>query len=118
MKSGVIGVERDVAALKMRVEDGAVRIVRRGQPKLVTRVAERCFDAARALRAGKRILYVTSVGVFEATASGLALVRVMPGIDAARDVLAMSPFPIALPASGVVPVVDRAVLAPPGAASP
>lgn len=112
----IVFVSRWMRGGEMRVEDGAVRIVRRGQPKLVARVAERCFDAARALRAGKRILYVTSVGVFEATASGLALVRVMPGIDVARDVLAMAPFPIALPASRIVPVVGRAVLAPPASA--
>jgi hypothetical protein len=42
----------------------------------------------------------------------------MPGIDVERDVLAMAPFSIALPASGVVPVVDRAVLASPGPAPP
>jgi len=109
----IVFVSRWMRGGEIRVEDGAVRIVRRGQPKLVARVAERCFDAARALRAGKRIFYVSSIGVLQATPSGLALVRVMPGIDVERDVLAMAPFPIALPASGVVPVVDRAVLAPP-----
>jgi len=56
-------VSRWMRGGEIRVEDGAVRIVRRGQPKLVARVAERCFDAARALRAGKRIFYVSSIGV-------------------------------------------------------
>jgi len=77
--------------------------------KLVRRVAERCFDAARGLAAGKRIFYVTPVGVFRRGEGGLELASVMPGIDVERDVLAMAPFPIALPASGRVPVVDRAI---------
>ncbi len=94
----------------MRVEDGGVRIHRRGRTKLVKRAAERCFDAHRALRAGKNIFYVTPVGVFRATEHGLALTRVMPGIDIARDILGMAPFPIALPASGTVPFVDLATL--------
>lgn len=109
----IVFVSRWMRGGEMRVEDGAVRIVRRGQPKLVARVAERCFDAARALRAGKRIFYVSSIGVLQATPSGLVLARVMPGIDIQRDVLAVAPFRIALPASGVVPVVERAVLASP-----
>jgi len=114
----IVFVSRWMRGGEMRVEDGAVRILRRGRPKLVARVAERCFDATAALRAGKRIFYVSSVGVFRATPRGLEIASVMPGIDVERDVLALAPFPIALPASGVVPVVDRAVLRSGGAASP
>jgi len=109
----IVFVARWMRGGEMHVEDGRVRIVRRGRPKLVPRVAERCFDAARALRSGKRVFYVTPVGVFRATPSGLALERAMPGIDVRRDVLAMAPFPIAVPESGTVPVVDRGVLTAP-----
>jgi acyl CoA:acetate/3-ketoacid CoA transferase len=79
--------------------------------KLVRRVAERCFDAARGLAAGKRIFYVTPVGVFRFAdpERGLEVASVMPGVDIRRDIVAMAPFPIALPVSGHVPVVDRAV---------
>ena len=94
---------------ELRAEHGEVRVLRRGRPKFVARVAERCFDAARALRAGKRIFYVTPVGVFRRTEHGLEVASVMPGIDVQRDVLAVAPFPIALPAR--VPVIDPAVLA-------
>ena len=103
----IVFVSRWMRGGEIAVEDGAVRIVRRGRPKLVRRVAERCFDAARALRAGQRVLYVTPVGVLRATERGLALASVMPGIDVQRDVLGMAPFPIALPESGAVPLLDR-----------
>ena len=106
----IVFVSRWMRGGEMRIEDGRVRMLRRGRPKFVPRVAERCFDAARALRAGKRVYYVTSIGVFRATPGGLELARVMPGIDVRRDVLAMAPFPIALPASGDVPVVDLRAL--------
>lgn len=96
---------------EMHAEHGEVRIRRRGRPKFVERVTERCFDAARALRAGKRVLYVTPVGVFRRAERGLELVRVMPGIDVRRDVLEVAPFPVALPAAGPVPVVEREVVA-------
>ena len=98
---------------ELRAEHGEIRLRRRGRPKFVARVTERCFDAARALRAGKRILYVTPVGVFRRVEGGLELASVMPGIDVHRDILELVPFPIALPASGRVPLVDRAILAEP-----
>ena len=107
----IVFVSRWMRGGEMRIEDGRVRILRRGKPKFVPRVAERCFDAARALRAGKRIFYVTPVGVFRATPGGLEVVSVMPGIDVRRDVLDAAPFPIALPAAGDVPVVDLRSLA-------
>jgi propionate CoA-transferase len=95
---------------RMGLERGEVRLRRRGRPKLVARVREVTFDAARALRAGKRVLYVTPVGVFRLTARGLELAAVMPGVDVRRDVLRAAPGArIRLPASGEVPVVPRAV---------
>jgi propionate CoA-transferase len=110
----IVFVSRWARDGEIAVEGGALRVVRRGRPKLVACVAERCFDAARALRAGKRVFYVTPFGVLRATERGLALIRVMPGIDVRRDVLAGAPFPIALPESGQVPVLDRAVVTGPG----
>jgi propionate CoA-transferase len=106
----IVFVSRWMRGGELAVEGDALRMVRRGKPKLVPRVAERCFDAARALRGGKRIFYVTPIGVLRATEKGLALARVMPGIDIRRDVLAMAPFPIAVPEGGAVPVVDLAAL--------
>ena len=88
-----------------------VRLRRLGTPKFVARVGEVTFDAARALRAGKRVLYVTPIGVLRLTARGLELAAVMPGVDVRRDVLRAAPGArIRLPASGEVPVVPRAVV--------
>jgi len=106
----IVFVARWMRDGEIALEDGALRIVRRGRPKLVRRLAECCFDAQRALRAGKRVFYVTPLGVLRATEGGLELLRVMPGIDVRRDVLAAAPFPIGLPASGRVPVLDRALV--------
>lgn len=107
----LVFVSRWMRGGEMRVEGDRVRVVRRGAPKLVPRVAERCFDAARALRAGKRVFYVTSVGVLRATPKGLELVSVLPGIDVRRDVLALAPCEIAV--SDSVAVVDADLLASP-----
>jgi propionate CoA-transferase len=98
---------------EMRAEHGEIRIGKPGRVKLVRRVAERCFDAARALAAGKRIFYVTPVGVFRRGARGLELLRAAPGIDVRRDILAMAPFPIEV--AEPLPLVDRAVLSAPHA---
>jgi len=103
----IVFVARWMRGGKAVLEDGRVRILERGAPKLVPRLAETTFDAGRALRAGKRVLYVTTVGVFRLTEGGLLLERVMPGIDVRRDVLGATRVPLRLPASGEVPVVDR-----------
>jgi propionate CoA-transferase len=95
---------------EMAVEGAAVRIRRRGTPKFVRRVAEVTLSAARALAAGKRILYVTPVGVFRRTACGMELVQVMPGIDVHRDIVEVTPIDVALPASGEVPVVPSSIV--------
>jgi propionate CoA-transferase len=95
---------------RIALEDGRVRILRRGAPKLVRRVAEVTFDAARALAARKKVFYVTPVGVLRLTPRGLVLERMMPGIDVQRDVLGATPVPILLPPSGDVPVVADAIV--------
>jgi propionate CoA-transferase len=95
---------------EIAVEDGKLRIVRRGAPKFVERVSEVTFDAARALAAGKRIFYATHVGSFQLTERGLELVSVMPGVDVRKDILDGSPAKLVLPESGRVPSVPRAIV--------
>jgi len=106
----IVFVSRWMRDGELAVENGGLRVVRRGRLKLIPRVAERCFDARAAVRAGKRVLYVTTIGVLRATEAGLALERLVPGIDLRRDVLDVAPCPIALPPSGVVPVVERGIV--------
>ncbi len=94
----------------LAVEDGRIRVVRRGAPKFVARVREICFVGAAALAAGKRVFYATPVGLFRLTEHGMALVQVMPGIDVRRDVIEGAAMRIVLPESGVVPTVPRAIV--------
>lgn len=96
---------------ELTLAGGAVRVARRGAPKFVARVAEVTFDAARALRAGKRVFYATPVGVLRLTRRGLEVAAVMPGVDVRRDVVEAAPGArIRLPASREVPVVPAAVV--------
>jgi propionate CoA-transferase len=94
----------------LAVEGGTLRVRRRGAPKFVERVGEVTFDAPRALAAGKRIFYATPVGVFQLTERGLALAAVVPGVDVRRDILAVTPIDVVLPASGEVPLVPEPVV--------
>ncbi len=94
----------------LAVEGGAMRVRKRGAPKFVAHVLETTFNGPRAASAGKQVFYATPVGVFRLTAGGLELSGVMPGIDVRTDILEVAPFPIALPASGDVPLLPEAIL--------
>ena len=94
----------------VRVEGNRVRVVKRGKPKFIDRVAEVTFSGEAALNAGKRAFYITHVGAFQHTERGMELIRVMPGIDVQRDILDATPMKIVLPENGQVPVVDDAVV--------
>ena len=85
---------------KIEAEGGRVRVISRGTPKLVERVREVTFNGAEALRAGKRVFYVTHVGAFELTARGLELTAVMPGVDVERDIVGACPARVVVPEGG------------------
>ena len=91
-------------------EAGQLRVVGRGQPKFVERVDEVTFNGARALRAGKQVYYATHVGLFQLTARGVELLRVMPGIDVRRDILDFTPMRLALPEHGRVQRVPQSII--------
>jgi propionate CoA-transferase len=95
---------------KVEVLDGAIKIGEPGKPKFVEKVSEITFSGQQALKAGKTVLYVTTVGVFHLTSRGLELISVMPGVDIEKDILRFAPAKIVLPESGTVPVVDSSVI--------
>lgn len=99
MRSGALAVAGD-----------ALRVRTRGLPKFVERVGEVTLHGQRALEAGKRIFYVTPVGVFRLTGRGIELASVVPGIDVRRDILGVTPIKLVLPPSGDVPEVPRSVV--------
>ena len=63
-------------------------------PKFVKEVKSISFSAARAVKNGQRVLYVTERCVFELTRKGLKLVEVYPGVDRQKDILDQLPFPV------------------------
>jgi propionate CoA-transferase len=95
---------------EIAVEDGAMRVMKRGAPKFVTRVREITFNGPRALAAGKRVFYATPVGLFRLTELGMELASVMPGIDVRRDILEVTRMRVVLPDADEVPVVPRSVV--------
>lgn len=79
------------------ISDGHVHIKKPGKPKFVAHVDHITFNGRKALKAGKRVFYVTTVGIFRLTAEGLELIERMPGIDIARDILGASPARFIIP---------------------
>jgi propionate CoA-transferase len=106
----IIFVSSWMAHGKIKREKDRVRIAKVGKPKFVDKVAEITFHGQNALSAGKKVFYVTDVGVFKLTEKGMELTTVMPGIDIKRDIWEFSPMKVVLPESGNVPVVDSAIV--------
>lgn len=99
-----------MAHAEMAIEDGKLKMVKRGTHKFVERVDEITFNGREALKAGKQAYYCTNVGTFRLTERGMELVEVMPGIDIDTDLIAACPMDFLLPESGEVPVVGRDVV--------
>jgi propionate CoA-transferase len=79
-----------MAKADFRLKNGKLHIRKKGIPKFVDRLHEVTFNAQEALKKGKRIFYVTTVGIFRLTGAGLEMIRIMPGVDFERDVVATS----------------------------
>ncbi len=99
-----------MAHAKMEFNGSGVKIVKPGTPKFVDKVDEITFSGQQALKMGKKVFYVSNVGVFQLTEKGMELIRVMPGIDIQNDIIAHSTMKIILPESGQVPVVDESIV--------
>jgi propionate CoA-transferase len=95
---------------KMALEGGRVRVLQQGRCKFIEAVDEVTMNGPESLKAGKKVFYATSRCLLQLTARGMELVRVMPGIDIDRDILATTKMTIALPEQGTVPVVEGAII--------
>ncbi len=93
-----------------RLKNNRVLLEKPGVCKFVDKVDHITFSAAEALRMGKKVFYVTHVGVFALTPEGLELREIMPGIDLQRDIMDVCQARFRLPENGEVPEVERAVL--------
>lgn len=76
-----------MAKAEFTLENGKLSLVKKGIPKFVDELYEVTFNAQEALKKGKTIYYVTTVGIFKLTEKGPELIQVMPGIDVQRDIL-------------------------------
>ena len=104
----VLFIGKWMMGAKVSIDKERLRLDEPGKPKLVERVDEVTFNGSVALASGKKVFYVTDLGVLELTDAGLTLRAVMPGIDIERDLLANSfariivpddPAPSTVPAS-------------------
>jgi acyl CoA:acetate/3-ketoacid CoA transferase len=81
--------------LEVRIEDGALRILREGKARKFTREVEHVtFSGRRAAEQGQQVLYVTERCVIRLEEGGLTVVEVAPGVDLAQDVLGQSDAPL------------------------
>ena len=80
-------------ALRTRVDAGRLEIEQEGRyPKLVVEVEYVTFNAARAVRQGQQVFYITERAVFRLTPAGIELIEIAPGIDLERDVIGQMGF--------------------------
>jgi len=78
--------------LEIRVEDGALKIVKEGRvKKFVDRVEHLSFSARRSRQIGQEVLYVTERAVFRLGPERLELIEIAPGIDLQQHVLRFMP---------------------------
>ena len=79
--------------LTVAVDDGKLRIVTEGKvQKLVDRIEQVSFSAARSRQIGQEVFYVTERAVFQLTDAGLELIELAPGIDLETQVLGQMAF--------------------------
>ncbi len=95
---------------KMAIRNGQIVIDNPGTPKFVDRVDQITFSGKEALKMGKKVYYITNLGMFKLTEAGVELVQVMPGIDVQKDILGTTEAKIILPENGEVPVVKSSVV--------
>lgn len=94
---------------KFVIKDHKLKLAKKGKSKFVKQVDEITFNGAEGLRSGKKIFYITDVGVFTLTGKGLMLMMVMPGIDIEKDIINTCEATIILPTGNNVPVVDNSI---------
>ena len=93
----VLFIGKWMQGAEVRIVGERLRLDKPGKPKLLEQVDEVTFCGRVGLQRGKKVFYVTDLGVLELTDAGLTLRAVMPGIDIERDLLANSLARIIVP---------------------
>ncbi len=92
------------------LENNRLTIKKPGQHKFIEKVQEITMSGAQAIKKGKKVLYVTNVGVFMLTPKGMELIEVMPGIDIQRDIIDACPMKIIVPENKKVPIIENSIV--------
>lgn len=94
---------------KFVIKDHRLLVEKKGKTKFVEQVGQVTFNGAEEMKSGKKIFYITNVGVFTLTEKGLMLIMVMPGIDIEKDIINACEANIILPYDNKVTVVDASI---------
>lgn len=94
---------------KFVIKDHRLLVEKKGKTKFVEQVGQVTFNGAEGMKSGKKIFYITNVGVFTLTEKGLMLIMVMPGIDIEKDIINACEANIILPYDNKVTVVDVSI---------
>ncbi len=79
--------------LKIKIENGKLRIVNEGKhKKFLDHVEQITFSGEYANKVGQPVLYVTERAVFELTPQGMMLTEIAPGMDLENDILRLMDF--------------------------
>ncbi len=93
------------AGAQVDLTESGIHVAKPGKfTKMVAQVEHVTFSGARAREQGQEVIYITERCVIRLTGEGLVATEIMPGIDAARDIVAAS--------DGRVRVADNAVTLP------
>lgn len=83
--------------LKVRIEQGKLRIAQEGRyKKFLKQVEEITFSGVTAQKKKQKVYYVTERAVFELTPKDLYLLEIAPGIDLEKDVLDQMGFELGI----------------------
>jgi len=97
---------------KFIIKGDKLLVAKKGKPKFVKEVDQVTFNGAEGLKSGKKIFYITNVGVFTLTEKGLMLILVMPGINIEKDIIHASEATIILPEDKKVATIDVSIFKP------
>jgi propionate CoA-transferase len=79
--------------LKLEIKNGQLNIINEGKnKKFLNDLEQITFSGDYAVKAGKRVVYVTERAVFELTDEGLELIEIAPGVNLEKDILDMMDF--------------------------
>lgn len=92
------------------MRDGVLNLKSAGKSRFVNKVDEITFSGKQALKHGKKVFYVTNVGIFKLTHRGLELIQVAPGINIQKDIVETSSARIIVPRDRTIPVVSNDVM--------